>query len=68
MNTLKFADRAKCIMQKIKPNYIMAFDENLIKRLQIEIKSLKEVLNIRKKRGQFNNFEDELLRLKVIVY
>ena len=62
---MKFADRAKSIMHKIKPNEIMAYDENLIRRLQNEINNLKDVLNIRKKRGKFNDVEDELLRLKV---
>lgn len=53
-------------MQKVRPNEILAYDENLIRRLQTEINSLKEILNIRKKRGQFNKIENELLRLKVI--
>jgi len=52
-------------MQKVRPNKIQAYDENLIRRLQNEINSLKEVLNLRKKRGQFNQMENELLRLKV---
>jgi hypothetical protein len=55
-------------MQKVRPNEILAYDENLIRRLQNEINSLKEVLNLRKKRGQFNQMENELLRLKVRCY
>jgi hypothetical protein len=52
-------------MQKVRPNEIQAYDGNLIRRLQNEINNLKEVLNLRKKRGQFNQMENELLRLKV---
>ena len=43
----------------------MAFDENLVKKLQMEIGSLKEVLSIRRKKGKFNDVESQLLRLKV---
>lgn len=65
LRTLKFAQRAKSIVQNVKPNEIMAFDENLIKRLQNEINNLKLVLNMRKKRGQAGIFEDKMLQLKV---
>ncbi len=33
----------------------------------MEIGSLREVLNIRKKKGKFNDVESQLLRLKVML-
>ena len=64
VSTLKFADRAKTIFSKVKPNEISGTDNNLINKLTSEINSLKEILNLRRKRGNITNVEDQLLKLK----
>jgi hypothetical protein len=64
LSTLKFSDRAKSIMQKAEPNYIQGNDENLIKKLNDEINNLKAILNLRRKRGVFGEFEDQFIKLK----
>jgi hypothetical protein len=37
----------------------------IIKKLKEEIAEYKNILNLRKKRGNFNELEDEVLKLKV---
>ena len=64
VSTLKFADRAKSVLTKVKPNEIMAYDEDLINKLTKEINSLKEILSIRKKRGTYGEIEDQFTKLK----
>jgi hypothetical protein len=64
VSTLKFADRAKSVLTKVKPNEVMAYDENLINKLTKEINELKSILAIRKKRGNYGEFEDQLVKLK----
>ncbi len=64
VSTLKFADRAKSVLTKVRPNEVMAYDENLINKLTKEINELKSILAIRKKRGNYGEFEDQLLKLK----
>jgi hypothetical protein len=63
--TLKFADRAKNIFSVVKPNEILAFDENLISKLTAEVNSLKEILSIRKRKGIISDFEEKFLKLQV---
>jgi len=38
----------------------------MIKRLQSEITTLRDILKIRKKRGQITDVESQLLHLKVL--
>lgn len=64
LSTLKFADRAKSVFSKIKPNEILAADQDLIKKLTDEINNLKQILSIRKKRGNFGEVENQFIRLK----
>lgn len=63
LSTLKFADRAKSVMIKVKPNEVMAFDEDLVKKLLNEINQLKQILSMRKKIGTVN-IENQLIKLK----
>ncbi len=42
----------------------MAYDENLINKLTKEINELKSILAIRKKRGNYGDFENQLIKLK----
>ncbi len=64
MSTLKFADRAKSVLTKVRPNEIVAYDADVINKLTKEINSLKEILSIRKKRGTFGEIEDQFTKLK----
>jgi hypothetical protein len=64
LSTLKFADRAKSVMTKVKPNEITAFDPDLVKKLMSEINYLKEILAMRKKNGTVKSIEDQFLKLK----
>ena len=52
LSTLKFADRAKQVMQRVKINKIFATNDKLVNKLQSEIKHLREVLNIRRNGGK----------------
>jgi len=66
ISTLKFSDRAKNVMTKVKPNEAnLPKNEGIIKKLKEEIAEYKNILNLRKKRGNFNELEDEVLKLKV---
>ena len=51
INTLKFADRAKQVMVKIKKNEVSATNDQLITKLQREIQHLKTLLNLKRKGG-----------------
>ena len=51
ISTLKFADRAKQIMVKIKKNEVSATNDQLITKLQREIQHLKTLLNLKRKGG-----------------
>jgi hypothetical protein len=64
VSTLKFADRAKSVLTKVRPNEIVAYDADVINKLTKEINSLKEILSIRKKRGTFGEIEDQFTKLK----
>lgn len=49
LSTLKFADRAKSVMVKVKANEVNASDDALVAKLQREVQHLREVLNLRRK-------------------
>ena len=49
ISTMKFADRASMVMQRVKKNEISAKDDALIHKLQNEINYLKELLQLKKK-------------------
>ena len=69
ISTLKFSDRAKNVMTKVKPNETnQNRNEIVIKKLKEEIDQYKNILNLRKKRGNFNELEDEVLKLRVLIY
>ncbi|CAG9320816.1 unnamed protein product [Blepharisma stoltei] len=51
ISTLKFADRAKQVMVKIKKNEISATNDELVLKLQREIQHLKSILNLKRKGG-----------------
>ncbi|CDW85964.1 kinesin motor domain containing protein [Stylonychia lemnae] len=63
ISTLKFADRAKQVMATIRANEINAADDALVQKLQKEVQTLREVLNLRRK-GVTNDIQRELLVLK----
>lgn len=62
--TLKFADRAKKVITKIKANKIIASNDRLVDKLQYEIRHLREILNIRMK-GNNLSLEAQLAALKL---
>lgn len=51
ISTLKFADRAKQVMVKVKKNEVSAMNDQLITKLQKEIQHLKTLLNLKRKGG-----------------
>lgn len=63
INTLKFADRAKQVMVKIKKNEISATNDQLVAKLQREIQHLKSMLSLNKK-GGLQDISQQLLALK----
>lgn len=48
ISTLKFADRAKRVLVRVKKNAISATNDRLVVKLQREIQHLKDVLQLRK--------------------
>lgn len=65
ISTLKFAQRAKLIISKVKQNNVSAKNDAMVTKLKSEIRQLKDVLNLRKgKRGE-NNLEAQLVSLKL---
>jgi len=63
INTLKFADRAKQVMVKIRKNEISATNDQLVSKLQREIQHLKSILSLNKK-GGLQDISQQLLALK----
>ena len=61
---MKFADRAKSVFSRIQPNEIQASDQGLIKKLTDEINNLKEILSLRKRRGNYGDIENQFVKLK----
>ena len=67
VSTLKFADRAHSIMTKVSMNQLGKDDGNKSKefnKICDELFQLKQLLNIRKKRGTLEPIQEELLKLK----
>ena len=67
VSTLKFADRAHSIMTKVSMNQLGKDDGNNSKefnKICDELFQLKQLLNIRKKRGTLEPIQEELLKLK----
>lgn len=63
ISTLKFADRAKQVMIKVKVNELDANDNALVKKLSEELKHLKQILNLRRK-GKAAEVQRQLILLK----
>ena len=68
ISTLKFADRAHSIMTKVSMNKMNNLDEGVkskeFTKICEELFQLKQLLNIRKKRGTLEPIQEELLKLK----
>ena len=62
ISTLKFADRAKEVMVKVKKNEISATNDLVINKLQKEIQHLKTLLNLKRK-GGLQELEQKIWRL-----
>ena len=74
-NTLLFADRAHNVMTKVSVNELVTQldggsnnnknSQNAIVKLTKEVNELKEILNVRKKRGNLEPIEEEVVKLKI---
>ena len=68
LSTLKFADRAHSIMTKVSMNKVSNMDEGFkskeFSKICDELFQLKQLLNIRRKRGTLEPIQEELLKLK----
>ena len=68
ISTLKFADRAHSIMTTVSLNKLNNLDEGYkskeFTKICDELFQLKQLLNIRKKRGTLEPIQEELLKLK----
>mgnify|MGYP002624649274 CR=1 FL=1 len=68
ISTLKFADRAHSITSKVSMNQLTSKDEGYkskeFNKICDELFQLKQLLNIRKKRGTLEPIQEELLKLK----
>jgi len=63
IGTLKFADRARNIMTRVKRNEVNAQEDAVVIKLQREITFLKEVLQMRQKGGG-NDLSNKIVRLQ----
>jgi hypothetical protein len=63
INTLKFADRARQVMVKVRKNEVSATNDDLVQNLQREIQYLKDMLQI-KKNGGISELHNQLIALK----
>ena len=67
ISTLKFADRANSIMSKVSMNQLSNDNEYSSKefnKVVEELSQLKQLLNIRRKRGTLEPIQEEILKLK----
>ena len=68
ISTLKFADRAHSITSKVSMNQLSSKDDGYkskeFNKICDELFQLKQLLNIRKKRGTLEPIQEELLKLK----
>jgi len=72
ISTLKFADRAKNVMQRVRRNELISADsEEVVAKMQKEISFLKEMLALRQQdshlQRKINDLQSENERLKRIV-
>jgi predicted nuclease with TOPRIM domain len=72
ISTLKFADRAKNVMQRVRRNELISADsEEVVSKMQKEISFLKEMLALRQQdyhlQRKINELQSENERLKRIV-
>ena len=65
---MKFSDKAKLVKSQIKFSESNINSEKLIRNLKEEIHNLKDILDIRKKRGNITSQEEEIIKLKVMYY
>lgn len=63
ISTLKFADRAKQVMVKIKANELDSNDDALVQKLHKEVIHLRQVLGLRKK-GKIEEIQRQLVMLQ----
>lgn len=63
ISTLKFADRAKQVMVKVKANELDANDNALVQKLHKEVQHLRQILNLRKK-GKAEEIQRQLFQLQ----
>jgi hypothetical protein len=63
ISTIRFAERASMVVQKVKKNEFSAKDDALIHKLQNEINYLKELLQLKKK-GKEQELTNQLYLLK----
>lgn len=63
ISTLKFADRAKQVMVKVKANELDSNDNALVRKLHKEVQHLRQVLNLRKK-GKVEEIQRQLVTLQ----
>ena len=54
ISTLKFADRAKQVMVKVRANEVNASDNALVQKLQKEVQHLREVLHMRQSKSEMS--------------
>ncbi|CAI2381812.1 unnamed protein product [Moneuplotes crassus] len=64
ISTLKFANRAKLVMTKVRKNNFSATNDRLVNKLQNEIKHLRDVLNIKRKGNKYD-LEAQVVALKM---
>ena len=68
LSTLKFADRAHSIMSKVSMNKLNDLEPELkskeFNKICEELSQLKQLLNIRKKRGTLEPIQEQLIKLK----
>jgi Kinesin motor domain len=62
ISTLKFADRAKNVMQRVRKTELNVHEDATVNKLQREISFLKEVLMLKQK-GTVNEMSSKVIRL-----
>ena len=73
ISTLKFADRAKNVMQRVRRQEVSVFEDQTVNKLQKEISFLKEVLAMKTKGNELDiskqmvKLQEENQRLKSLV-
>lgn len=62
VSTLKFADRAKNVMQRVRRSEFSVNEDAAVNKLQKEVNFLKEVLMIKQK-GTVNDMSTKVIKL-----